>query len=722
MSSIINYTRASHHAMIRSLTPTSATARQILTKAGFDTPTSTPATMTKEGNGNGNGNINHILYAGMSTTSSVVSVSCPLSSTGGVGSSLPSLFASSNLCPCGRYTINAAPTECATAIRQQQQQMGQKIHTIKPSMVKLQARAFSTVATNATKTESAPTTTAASPTSSTAASPTPSSTTSNPPSASTSSSTPAPSTPQPPPGVTLNSAFSSAHASLLAIDDYRSGVQSLNKCQLVSARSMLERTRDIIAYVPHPSMGLFVKHLLATIAAKEGRFKDEKMIRLEMVKEIEKIWSKQFTAGGASPKYDDLVLASQILSSALLSFLRVDGRNEIIHLIESWLPRIESCLFGRPPSPVTSRTSPPPFGTGARHLRALALYTQLVQVGLFECATRTKAMQLKSQPIFQRSIAQLGSAIAAQPHLQSSNEWKEFQGELLLMPIAIEQIGGVADLLPANGRSAGTPLDRTLEAVKYFEQHTELQKRSLSETNMVRDWYSPLVQAYIRAAEIQFDQVDQPSSVNTNTPTSNAASSTSIPSSSSSPSGPSSPFRSRSDLLDACLAFVERSLTSDPSHPTLLRTLFPIALQAIEESEAIQAEGLLRNICARWEANMELHSSAPILDPTALTHYLNALFEYVHLLTKLEWNKVSRRNEGRSVLGQKFLPLLREVRVRNLIRALVHSTRRELQLEGNHRPNEITDQMLELNLNKQHQQMVPQWIIERLNVGTGTHG
>jgi hypothetical protein len=59
-------------------------------------------------------------------------------------------------------------------------------------------------------------------------------------------------------------------------------------------------------------MSLFVKHLLASIAGRQGRFNDEKNIRLEMAKEIEKTWTKQFSsAAGGSPKDTDLALASQ---------------------------------------------------------------------------------------------------------------------------------------------------------------------------------------------------------------------------------------------------------------------------------------------------------------------------------------------------------------------------------------------------------------------------
>lgn len=699
MASLLTYSAA--HRVVRcanSIVPTSITARHILIRAGFDTPISTTNLQQQHQQQQ-----QQQQQANISTSAAPP---CPLVGSNGISSSsasvLPSVFAGSSRCPCGLYPANGTPLDCPSATTTTTSQSSthtilrsstSAFHAVKSSPT--HARAFSTVAAATSNTSTVEEKNQPTEPHVAVKQPSP--------------AAPAPSTPAVPPPACLNSAYSSAHASLLAIDDYRTGVQSLNRGSLASARSLLERTRDIVCHVPHPSMSLFVRHLLAGIAGKQARFIDEKMIRIELLKEFEKTWLRSFSSVSASsPKDSDLILANHILSSALLSCLRVaaaavdtpaasTARAELVQLVESWLPKMEAALFGRPPSPTLTRAAsqptPQPFTTGATHLRALALYTTLIEAALYERATRPAGSPLASkQPIFERSVAQLSKLISSRPYLASSQEWKMFIGELILLPKETLEVAGVKDLLPVDVRDATTDGARALGAVAYFEGHPELQKHALSETNMTRDWYAPLGHAYLLAFESNLG-VD----------------------------GAKNVTRSPSSLLDACLTFVEKSVSEDPSHPMLLRTLLPLSLQAMEDGEAIQAEGLLRNILARWESSLALHDSVVRIDSYAMSAYLDALLEYVHLLTKLEWNKVSRKNEARSVMFQKLLKLIRQdSNLRKLVEGLLPTARRTFQLptpgEMPERTEDITDDMLELPIQNKNRP-VPQWLVEKLHVG-----
>jgi hypothetical protein len=648
------------------LLPTSTQAKLILSRAGFDTPIAA-AQQT----------------ANLTTKSPAAG--CPIA--GSTTSSLvPSIFSASSRCPCGLYPSSDVPQDCPSAQyvattgyiqKQPSSSYIAPLTRVNPSAsVRIHARAFSSVATKQDQ-------------------------------AATSTVTATPAAPSAPPAVNLPGCLSSAHAALLAIDDYRGGVQALSKGSLASARGLLLRTKDIVSYVPgQPWMGIFTRHLLACIASAEGRWKEEHRLRSETMKEVEKIWGKPTSASAVAS--DVLTAASMLASAHALACLRSDSRAELRAMIEAWLPRVEALLFGRPPSPIAG-IKQQPFTTGATHLKLLAFYGALLQVGLHERATRSAtpaAIEIK-QPVFLRSIQQLSKSIAARPHLQSSQEWKLFQGELLLLPASLREVEGFAELLPTAPAADSSSSSHLHRAVRYFTAHPELQRVSLSESHLIREWYSPFVQAAWMAAEEGLTAT--PKAAGGGAP------------------APVDEQLTPSSLLHSTLAFIESTLSSSPSSPALLRTLLALAKLSAEEGEAVQAEGLLRNVSGKADAALGVSSTSSSdlrLSVGWMSLYLDSVVEHASLLTRLEWNKVSRLAEAKSVLLQRiYQPARRDASIHALMESLRPTTMRTFLLpksrdELPRTTEEITDEMVRLEENRSEKR-VPQWIQEKLHIGSG---
>ena len=120
---------------------------------------------------------------------------------------------------------------------------------------------------------------------------------------------------------------------------------------------------------------------------------------------------------------------------------------------------------------------------------------------------------------------------------------------------------------------------------------------------------------------------------------------------------------------------------------------------------------------------MQMNETQMKVDAALMREYLDAVLEHAALLTKLEWNKVPRISEARSVLVNKLYRLARDPSTRSLLLALRPGARRNFVLPtaANELPKssqDVTDAMLELPLNTDRQS-VPIWMQEKLHVREG---
>src|SRR5690606_31521945 len=121
-------------------------------------------------------------------------------------------------------------------------------------------------------------------------------------------------------------------------------------------------TLDIVAYIPgQPFFGVHVKNLLAYAAMKGGLYGEEKAIRGEVVKELDKMWSA--AAQKSSLRDADTLLLSRALNSYALAALRLRAYGDVRTLCDTWMPRFETLLFGKgaaaAPASASSTTQSP---------------------------------------------------------------------------------------------------------------------------------------------------------------------------------------------------------------------------------------------------------------------------------------------------------------------------------------------------------------------------
>lgn len=802
-------------AAVSSSNGAAATALRALRSAGFDTPLppSVAVAVAATTTATATATVAATVHKEASSVSlGVTSPSpCPLNALTGasVGSALPSLFASASRCPCGLYAASATPASCAWGAKkakapslphQQQLQvqmqyaaakttrMGASASRMGSGSSAMQVRAFSTAAAAA------------------GASATPGAGETGGSSASTGTATatgPAPASPSDPPGVTLSPSFSAAHSGLWAIDEYRTAVQQLNRSstsapQPAQARASLRRTLDIVAYIPNqPFFGLHVKNLLAHAAMKLGAHAEERALRAEVLREVERMWlaatSPRDAAAHKPPLKDaDALVLHQALNAHVLASLRLHAYDDVRALCDTWLPRAETLLFGGAPPPHAGGAAPgapaagrhahahghafsPPsssFATGAIHSKLLAEYLTLTQALLVSqlCASLSAqggdaTVQAQRREAVQRRVGQLARHMASKPHLQASPEWRLFQGELLLLPQQVHQFVDLSALLPpppppAAAVAASTtakpasdapaqPLSMLERAVYYFQtQHPELARLPLGETNLRRQWYSPLVHALLLASEAMADP---------------AASATAANAAAAGSSGPSGVSSERSlSLLSQCLSYVETHISSDGGHTYLLRTLLALGVVSyVRLADAIQSEGLFRAVTARLEgllagaatSSSSGSGSAALQGGTAdaqrLSLYVDALAEYVFLLSKLEWNKSSRAPEARALLHARLIvPAQRDPALRALLAQLLPDARRcidiplgdAVALAALRSPADVGDAMLALPLRPavpapdtdsasaggcgacpRRVLPLPEWLVDKLQVGSGVN-
>jgi len=213
-------------------------------------------------------------------------------------------------------------------------------------------------------------------------------------------------------------------------------------------------------------------------------------------------------------------------------------------------------------------------------------------------------------------------------------------------------------------------------AVVYFERtHPELARLPLSESNVRRQWYSPLLHALLQASDAHFQAAGGLGKTKTTAAVDSASGSgaSSGPGRGSAASAAVSTQRALS-LLSQALLFVETRVYPDPAHPYLLRTLHSLAvLSHARLGDPIQSEGLLRAVKGRLEhalsgGGAHLHATS---DASRFLAYVDALSEQVSLLARLEWNKASRAPEARALLFRSLVPLVqRDPAARQLLHRL----------------------------------------------------
>ena len=834
----------------------SAAARTIaaLRQAGFDTPAATSDDAAKP-------------IAGSPTP--LANAACPLTSLSSVGAaaaalSLPSLFASASRCPCGKYDAADTPQTCAWAAnghkqnqkdptaakqaagagttRQQQKgnpslaavRAGLSLRPQQPQQPKIPIRAFSS--TSGTQSASAA-------------------------SAGSSSSALDPSVdPLQPPAISLPPSLSAAHSGLLAIEEYRAAIQALGRpcatpaasggvsdgsggshsggssppslSSFAAARQSLQRTLDIVAYIPgQPWFSLHVKSLLAWLARKSGSAVEEHRLRGEVVRELDKMAAaaRRAAKAGAWPgagdapslKPADTLALHQAINALALAALRTRSYAEVLSLSDTWLKRMEPQLFGGAATSAAATT----FSTGATHSRTFAEYLTMMQVALISHAFATHAAATAAMPAssaattapsaavvpadklaasraaLQSRIASLAARMPRHPPLAASLEWKLFRGELLLMPSMVHQcFPELAQLCPTEEEtkpkhnavaSAGEPasvssgLDAASSssssslfdrAIVYFLSHPELHRLPLSDSNLRRAWYSPLVHAYLLASEEELNSV-----LDSATPPTADAGASSVPADASPAAAdapaPTAPAPPRSLFhLGASLRFIEGSLSSSPFDSYLLRTLAALAAANYRAptstqgfGDAIQAEGLFRAVVGRCESMLtSAHAASaaaasaggvvsPSLNAPLFSFYLPVVLDYLHLLSRLSWNGRSRQPESRALfLSKLVVPLQRDPRARDSVELMWDTLPRQLS-SGSAKEwmqrimqirsvDEVTEEMLELPLRAlpslappapaaasapasasltpsrvppMPQHPLPEWLVEKLQVGSG---
>jgi hypothetical protein len=475
-----------------------------------------------------------------------------------------------------------------------------------------------------------------------------------------------------------------------------------------------------------------VKNLLAFAAMKGGLYSEELTLRREVLRELERLWHAQASAtsgSGSSSKIalrdGDALVLHQAINALALVMLRLRKYDELANdvLDAAWMPRIEALLFSGSKGAATSATttsasagasfpssrgtgsskssksSPSAFSTGAAYSRQLAEYLTLVQVRLLAATASSAAapsndaqVQQRNKEAMQRLVANLVANMSARPHLQASSEWKLFQGELLLLPPQVHAFVDLTALLPpmpaddiaapssssspsasstaGSSDAAGDAVSLCERAVVYFERtHPELSRLPLSESNVRRQWYSPLLHALLQASDAHF----QAAGGLGKTKATAAVDSGSGSGRGSAASAAVSTQRALS-LLSQALRFVETRVSSDPAHPYLLRTLHSLAvLSHARLGDPIQSEGLLRAVTGRLEHALSgggphLHATS---DASRFLAYVDALSEQVSLLARLEWNKASRAPEARALLFRSLVPLVqRDPSARQLLHRL----------------------------------------------------
>jgi len=336
--------------------------------------------------------------------------------------------------------------------------------------------------------------------------------------------------------------------------------------------------------------------------------------------------------------------------------------------------------------------------------------------------------------------------MASRPHLQASGEWKLFQGELLLFPLQVHEFVDLAALLPptsspspssaqspsstsdapaasssalssattAESSASAASIALAERAVAYFDvAHHELARLPLNESNVRRQWYSPLVYALLQASEAQ-----------------SAGAGSSV-----------SPSTQRAlALLSQALRFVESSVSSDPSHPYLLRVLSSLAvLSHARLSDPIQSEGLLRTVIQRMEASLsgggtQVQASA---DAQRFLALVDALSEQAALLARLEWNATSRAPEARAIWFRIVAIIRRDKDAKAMLqRAEAQGdTKRALQLPLDNTDEDrnklaaltvsdlLPDPAAALPLRTSPPvPLLPEWLADKLRVGSGVGG
>lgn len=654
-----------------------------------------------------------------------------------------------------------------------------------------------------------------------------------------------------PPAISLPPSLSAAHSGLLAIEEYRAAIQALGRpcasapqggssgggsggspsppslSSFAAARQSLQRTLDIVAYIPgQPWFSLHVKSVLAWLARKSGSAAEEHRLRAEVVRELDKMaaaarraakagsWSGATDAASFKPA--DTLALHQSINALALSALRTRSYAEVLSLADTWLKRMETQLFGQAAATAAATT----FATGASHSRTFAEYLTMMQVALVSHAFVTLAATASSSSAaaptapsatilssdkLASSRAQLQSLIAAlaahmsrHPPLSASLEWKLFRGELMMMPPLVHAcFPELAQLMPTEeeikattkhtaasaGQSAPSPVDAVASslfdrAISYFLSHPELHRLPLSDSNLRRAWYSPLVHAYLLASEEELSSV-----IGSAAPAatgSNAEAAAAPASGDASPDAPAStpPAPPRSLFhLGASLRFIEGSLSSSPFDLYLLRTLAALAAANYRAptstqgfGDAIQAEGLFRAVVGRCESMLTSSSSSsaasaavsPSLNAPLYAFYLPVLLDYLHLLSRLSWNGRSRQPEARALYLSKIVtPLQRDAKARDIVESLWETLPRQMDCSSDSisgggstakqwlqrisqikSVDDVTDDLIALPLRQlpslpaaaaaassapattasvptMPQHPLPEWLVEKLQVGSG---
>jgi len=826
-SATANASSSAHALMAAQSTAAAAQVLRTLASAGFDTPTTLPPnTITQTQTSN--------------------NATCPIANTSAGSSSVPflapSIFASSRpssgRCPCGLYTLTTAPTNCtwAATARQQQQQLQhgaetaglygkgvsiQRKHVLLSSTGMSAARpairTFTSLASQLTSEETNDAAVEGQENDARTQLKETSTKNEDAPVQSSSSSSPSTSEPRNPPPVSLPPSLSSAHSSLLALEEYRTSVQAIlrlssgHASSASSAKQSLERTLSIVGVIPGSGamMKLQVLRLQAFIAGWEGKHSEERRIRADIIRELERMFvapSKRTGSSGGnsisplkpSLKDADLLLLIQDLNAYALAAWKDGAKNDVRNVCETWIARFEDMLLSgsRPPSPTgqgqqhatsspsqptshhASRSRPPepPFSTGATAKRLLSGYLSLMQVliasqapSLIRAVNDTPEKEVRER--LTQLIDNLAQYMTGRPHMAARSEWKLFQGELMLLPQHVMEWIDLRPLLPAAAwveqpevessdepkpsqqeliqwpvpadllsrplPPTSSPSPMPIRAVSYFNALTslhpsshELQRVALSETNLVRQWYSSRLEAHLVAAQMLLqERTSRDESLKLENNENEQPQSDATASSNSTSPNPST-------LLSSCLQLIESRLSSDPSNPYLLRTLLLLGVDSHSrhmEPDGIESEGLLRNVLGKLEAMGPASTSSPSMsgcaavlaaDPTLFPLYVDAVLEYVYLLTQLSWNNRSRRSEARLVMFQRLLqPAQKNVAAHKaLLEALPHARRlldlSKVEWSALNSADDINDEMMRLATNTTSNPIAT-WMQMKLHLGHG---